>query len=145
MENPLELDLDHACLYRQLFSVGFQFEGDGDDVLSVEQFILTRFFSSLKANALFIITCSVVISKNTTKGGAHLQMKLADNHSAPLFCFLLQIIDYSYFCLLPRYLSFMNTRSKACPFCRGSLMRVNSEDSWVLTCNTEVVDTEAIS
>ncbi|KAJ6689124.1 hypothetical protein OIU85_005523 [Salix viminalis] len=38
-----------------------------------------------------------------------------------------------------------NTRSESCPFCRGSLKRVNSEDLWVLTCNNEVVDTKAIS
>ncbi|XP_034920927.1 E3 ubiquitin-protein ligase AIRP2 isoform X1 [Populus alba] len=38
-----------------------------------------------------------------------------------------------------------NTRSESCPFCRGSLKRVNSEDLWVLTCNNEVVDTKAVS
>ncbi|CAK7332433.1 unnamed protein product [Dovyalis caffra] len=38
-----------------------------------------------------------------------------------------------------------NTRSESCPFCRGSLKRVNSEDLWVLTCNNEVADTKAIS
>ncbi|KAJ6890234.1 E3 ubiquitin-protein ligase AIRP2 [Populus alba x Populus x berolinensis] len=186
------------------------------------------------------------------KGGARLRMKLAYNHWAPLFFFLLQRIDCSYFCLLPRYLNFFhvlvykvytdgrpglskhgrkatvqefygvilpslqrlnsnleelgdvkgenyameslgkkkvegdtrlanidleredecgiclepctkmvlpncchamcikcyrnwNTRSESCPFCRGSLKRVNSEDLWVLTCNSEVVDTKAIS
>ncbi|MED6207133.1 hypothetical protein PIB30_033049 [Stylosanthes scabra] len=38
-----------------------------------------------------------------------------------------------------------NTRSQSCPFCRGSLRRVNSEDLWVLTCNEDVVDTETVS
>ncbi|KAF2301759.1 hypothetical protein P3X46_017617 [Hevea brasiliensis] len=38
-----------------------------------------------------------------------------------------------------------NTRSESCPFCRGSLKRVNSEDLWVLTCNNDVVDTKTIS
>ena len=38
-----------------------------------------------------------------------------------------------------------NTRSKSCPFCRGSLKRVNSEDLWVLTCNDDVVDPETVS
>uniref|UniRef100_A0A6N2MYK0 RING-type domain-containing protein n=1 Tax=Salix viminalis TaxID=40686 RepID=A0A6N2MYK0_SALVM len=177
------------------------------------------------------------------EGGARLQMKLAYNHWAPLLFFLLQRIDCSFFCLLPRYINFfhvlvykvysdgrpslskhgrkatvqefygvilpslqrlnsnleeledvkgnnygmesfgkkvdgddrlanidferedecgiclepctkmvmpncchaMNTRSESCPFCRGSLKRVNSEDLWVLTCNNEVIDTKAIS
>lgn len=34
-----------------------------------------------------------------------------------------------------------NARSESCPFCRGSIKRVNSEDLWVLTCTSEVVDT----
>ncbi|XP_050276387.1 E3 ubiquitin-protein ligase AIRP2-like isoform X1 [Quercus robur] len=38
-----------------------------------------------------------------------------------------------------------NTRSESCPFCRGSLKRVNSEDLWVLTCNDDVVDAETVS
>ncbi|KAG8641680.1 E3 ubiquitin-protein ligase AIRP2 [Manihot esculenta] len=38
-----------------------------------------------------------------------------------------------------------NTRSESCPFCRGSLKRVNSEDLWVLTCNNDVVDVKTIS
>ncbi|XP_022151983.1 putative SWI/SNF-related matrix-associated actin-dependent regulator of chromatin subfamily A member 3-like 1 [Momordica charantia] len=38
-----------------------------------------------------------------------------------------------------------NTRSESCPFCRGSLKRVNSEDLWVLTCNDDVVDAETAS
>lgn len=39
-------------------------------------------------------------------------------------------------------LLYRNTRSESCPFCRGSLKRVNSEDLWVLTCGNDVVDTE---
>lgn len=38
-----------------------------------------------------------------------------------------------------------NTRSESCPFCRGSLRRVNSEDLWVLTCTDDVVDAETVS
>lgn len=38
-----------------------------------------------------------------------------------------------------------NTKSESCPFCRGSLKRVKSEDLWVLTCNNDVVDTETVS
>jgi len=38
-----------------------------------------------------------------------------------------------------------NTKSESCPFCRGSLKRVNSEDLWVLTCNDDVVDAETVS
>ncbi|KAJ8758897.1 hypothetical protein K2173_002676 [Erythroxylum novogranatense] len=38
-----------------------------------------------------------------------------------------------------------NTKSESCPFCRGSLKRVNSEDLWVLTCDNDVVDTKTIS
>ncbi|XP_015882324.1 E3 ubiquitin-protein ligase AIRP2 isoform X2 [Ziziphus jujuba] len=37
-----------------------------------------------------------------------------------------------------------NTRSESCPFCRGSLRRVNSGDLWVLTCGRDVVDTETV-
>ncbi|GAV63623.1 zf-C3HC4_2 domain-containing protein [Cephalotus follicularis] len=37
-----------------------------------------------------------------------------------------------------------NTRSESCPFCRGSLKRVNSEDLWVLTCGHDVVDTQTV-
>lgn len=33
-----------------------------------------------------------------------------------------------------------NMRSVSCPFCRGSLKRVNSEDLWVLPCTGDVVD-----
>lgn len=39
------------------------------------------------------------------KGGARLQMKLVYNHLAPLFLFLLQWMDCSCTCLLPRYLN----------------------------------------
>ncbi|KAJ4710937.1 RING finger protein [Melia azedarach] len=38
-----------------------------------------------------------------------------------------------------------NTKSESCPFCRGSLKRVNSEDLWVLTCNNDVIDPETVS
>ncbi|XP_040986980.1 E3 ubiquitin-protein ligase AIRP2-like [Juglans microcarpa x Juglans regia] len=37
-----------------------------------------------------------------------------------------------------------NTRSESCPFCRGSLKRVNSGDLWVLTCSGDVVDTQTV-
>lgn len=186
------------------------------------------------------------------KGGAHFQMKLVYNQLAPLFLFLLQWLDCSCLCLLPRYLDLFhilvykvysdgnatvsthgrkatirdfyavilpslqrlhgelvelentkdgnlgigvsgkkrvegdkrltnididredecgiclepctkmvlpncchamcincyrdwNTRSESCPFCRGSLKRVNSEDLWVLTCGDDVADTETVS
>uniref|UniRef100_A0A5B7C4B8 Uncharacterized protein n=1 Tax=Davidia involucrata TaxID=16924 RepID=A0A5B7C4B8_DAVIN len=39
------------------------------------------------------------------KGGAHLQMKLVYNHLAPLLLFLLQWLDCSCTCLLPKYLN----------------------------------------
>ncbi|XP_010556183.1 PREDICTED: uncharacterized protein LOC104825533 [Tarenaya hassleriana] len=35
-----------------------------------------------------------------------------------------------------------NTKSESCPFCRGSIKRVNSEDLWVLTGEDDVVDAE---
>ncbi|GKV43511.1 hypothetical protein SLEP1_g50794 [Rubroshorea leprosula] len=38
-----------------------------------------------------------------------------------------------------------NTKSESCPFCRGSIKRVNSEDLWVLTCNDDVVDHKTVS
>ncbi|CAJ1853307.1 unnamed protein product [Sphenostylis stenocarpa] len=38
-----------------------------------------------------------------------------------------------------------NRKSESCPFCRGSLRRVNSEDLWVLTCDDDVVDPETVS
>ncbi|CAM8925009.1 unnamed protein product [Rhodiola kirilowii] len=34
-----------------------------------------------------------------------------------------------------------NMKSESCPFCRGSIKRVKSADLWVLTCNSDVVDT----
>ncbi|KAG5230271.1 hypothetical protein OIU76_022306 [Salix suchowensis] len=37
-----------------------------------------------------------------------------------------------------------NTKSASCPFCRGNLKRVNSEDLWVLTCSIDVVDTNTV-
>ncbi|KAE8667227.1 putative Alpha-L-fucosidase 2 precursor [Hibiscus syriacus] len=149
------------------------------------------------------------------KSGAHLQMKLVYNQLAPLFLFLLQWMDSSCICLLPRYQDLFhvlvyklhgclgelddykgrrstidsygqkrlghvdreredecgiclepctkmvlpncchamcikcyrnwNMKSESCPFCRGSLKRVNSEDLWVLTCNDDVVDNETFS
>ncbi|XP_071724904.1 E3 ubiquitin-protein ligase AIRP2-like [Rutidosis leptorrhynchoides] len=33
-----------------------------------------------------------------------------------------------------------NERSQSCPFCRGNLKRVNSEDLWVLTGNNDIMD-----
>jgi CDGSH-type Zn-finger protein len=36
------------------------------------------------------------------------------------------------------------TRSKSCPFCRGSLKRVRSRDLWVLTRDEDVIDTVAL-
>ncbi|XP_043723995.1 E3 ubiquitin-protein ligase AIRP2-like isoform X1 [Telopea speciosissima] len=38
-----------------------------------------------------------------------------------------------------------NLRSQSCPFCRGSLKRVNSNDLWVLTGNGDVVDTVTLA
>ncbi|KAH9708455.1 RING-type domain-containing protein [Citrus sinensis] len=38
-----------------------------------------------------------------------------------------------------------NTKSESCPFCRGSMKRVNSEDLWVLTCTDDVIDPETVS
>ncbi|KAK9707481.1 hypothetical protein RND81_07G200400 [Saponaria officinalis] len=38
-----------------------------------------------------------------------------------------------------------NSRSRSCPFCRGSLKRVSSNDLWVLTDNYEVVDSVTIA
>ncbi|KNA10061.1 hypothetical protein SOVF_147900 [Spinacia oleracea] len=38
-----------------------------------------------------------------------------------------------------------NTRSASCPFCRGGLKRVKSEDLWVLTSESEVIDAETVS
>ncbi|XP_060214110.1 E3 ubiquitin-protein ligase AIRP2-like isoform X2 [Lycium barbarum] len=36
-------------------------------------------------------------------------------------------------------------RSQSCPFCRGSLTRVNSRDLWVLTSNCDVVDSTVLA
>lgn len=38
-----------------------------------------------------------------------------------------------------------NTRSRSCPFCRGSLKQVNPKDLWVLTSNSDVIDTASLS
>uniref|UniRef100_A0A1J3D618 RING-type domain-containing protein n=1 Tax=Noccaea caerulescens TaxID=107243 RepID=A0A1J3D618_NOCCA len=38
-----------------------------------------------------------------------------------------------------------NTKSESCPFCRGSIKRVNSEDLWVLTGDGDVVDAETVT
>ncbi|XP_075485857.1 E3 ubiquitin-protein ligase AIRP2-like [Primulina tabacum] len=38
-----------------------------------------------------------------------------------------------------------NTRSESCPFCRGSLRRVESQDLWILTCENDVIDPESVS
>uniref|UniRef100_A0A2P2IL70 RING-type domain-containing protein n=2 Tax=Rhizophora mucronata TaxID=61149 RepID=A0A2P2IL70_RHIMU len=38
-----------------------------------------------------------------------------------------------------------NTKSESCPFCRGNIKRVKSEDLWVLTCDKDVVDMKTIS
>lgn len=40
---------------------------------------------------------------------------------------------------------YRNTRSESCPFCRRGLRRVKSEDLWVLTSESEVIDTETVS
>jgi hypothetical protein len=36
-------------------------------------------------------------------------------------------------------------RSQSCPFCRGSLVRVNSGDLWVLTDSRDVVDMATVT
>lgn len=46
--------------------------------------------------------------------------------------------------LLFFYIWYRNTRSESCPFCRGSLKRVNSGDLWVLTCRTDELDTQTM-
>ncbi|KAK9276583.1 hypothetical protein L1049_006118 [Liquidambar formosana] len=38
-----------------------------------------------------------------------------------------------------------NVKSQSCPFCRGSLKRVSSQDLWVLTSNIDVVDTNTLA
>ncbi|KAF2588638.1 hypothetical protein F2Q70_00041756 [Brassica cretica] len=38
-----------------------------------------------------------------------------------------------------------NLKSQSCPFCRGSIKRVNSEDLWVLAGDNDVVDTRTAS
>lgn len=45
----------------------------------------------------------------------------------------------------PAVIDCRNTRSASCPFCRGSLKRVKSRDLWVLTCNDDVIEPEAVS
>lgn len=37
-----------------------------------------------------------------------------------------------------------NLRSESCPFCRGSIKRVESGDLWVLTCGSDVVDPKTV-
>lgn len=41
--------------------------------------------------------------------------------------------------------NYRKTRSQSCPFCRGSLKRINSRDLWVLTSNGDVVDTATVA
>ncbi|MBA0879219.1 hypothetical protein Goshw_009313 [Gossypium schwendimanii] len=207
------------------------------------------FLKILKADIQHANALAAAIPR--AKSGAHLQMKLVYNHLAPLFLFLLQWMDSSCICLLPRFLNLFhilvykvyadgrsnisrrgrkatirefygvilpslqrlhgnlgeleldddkeaggssakkrvdldnrlgnidferedecgiclepctkmvlpncchamcikcyrnwNTKSESCPFCRGSLKRVNSEDLWVLTCNDDVVDNKTVS
>ncbi|KAF6165387.1 hypothetical protein GIB67_018831 [Kingdonia uniflora] len=38
-----------------------------------------------------------------------------------------------------------NTRSESCPFCRGSIKRVNSGDLWVLTSSSDFVDAQTVA
>ncbi|ONI30215.1 hypothetical protein PRUPE_1G238300 [Prunus persica] len=38
-----------------------------------------------------------------------------------------------------------NARSQSCPFCRDSLKRVSSRDLWVLTSNSDVIDTVTLA
>lgn len=62
--------------------------------------------------------------------------------------FALEMFGLVWFLVLPKNVWFLNCRnrkSEACPFCRGNIKRVNSEDLWVLTCNDDVVDTETVS
>lgn len=53
-------------------------------------------------------------------------------------CFAASLLSFS-------FTNYRNTKSESCPFCRGSLKRVNSEDLWVLTCNDDVVDNKTVS
>ncbi|CAD5312584.1 unnamed protein product [Arabidopsis thaliana] len=47
--------------------------------------------------------------------------------------------------VLPNCCHSMNLKSQSCPFCRGSMKRVNSEDLWVLAGDNDVVDTRTAS
>ncbi|KAJ8438583.1 hypothetical protein Cgig2_024672 [Carnegiea gigantea] len=38
-----------------------------------------------------------------------------------------------------------NRKSESCPFCRGGLRRVKSEDLWVLTSESEMIDPETVT
>ncbi|KAL2894099.1 E3 ubiquitin-protein ligase AIRP2 [Bienertia sinuspersici] len=38
----------------------------------------------------------------------------------------------------------VNLRLESCPFCRGTIKRVQSGDLWVLTCGTDVVDPKTV-
>lgn len=40
---------------------------------------------------------------------------------------------------------YRNLKSQSCPFCRGSMKRVNSEDLWVLAGDNDVVDARTAS
>lgn len=59
---------------------------------------------------------------------------------SPLFGFWVLMNKWVIFCNNCR-----NTRSASCPFCRGGLRRVKSEDLWVLTSESEVIDAETVS
>ncbi|KAI3995927.1 hypothetical protein MKX01_017124 [Papaver californicum] len=61
---------------------------------------------SLKVlEADFVIWADRAAAISRAKDEAYLQMKLAYGHIAPLYLFLLQWMDYTCTCLLPRYLS----------------------------------------
>ncbi|KAK4376981.1 hypothetical protein RND71_003277 [Anisodus tanguticus] len=103
--------------------------------------------------------------------GDCVQMKVSYGFLAPFLLFLIEWMDYSCLDTLPSCLALLHIlvykvyvgamltmspqerkerilwyiRSQSCPFCRGSLTRVNSRDLWVLTSDCDVVDSTILA
>ncbi|BBG93968.1 RING/U-box superfamily protein [Prunus dulcis] len=84
--------------------------------------------------------CTDVLSRKKMEGWRKLSDKDQDRDDECGIC-----MENCTKMVLPNCGHSMNARSQSCPFCRDSLKRVGSRDLWVLTSNSDVIDTVTLA
>jgi hypothetical protein len=86
-------------------------------------------------NKVVLPTCNHSMCINCYRNW-YIKLFLLFTHSHHSSAFFLQVIE--------SLVWNRRARSQSCPFCRGSLKRVNSGDLWIYTCSAEIADLPAI-